>query len=149
MFCSTLKSLNYIQFSLRACRQWHFPLGSGAWTALDAALDDLASPTRFCSYFHRIQRPDDSGRLSLPLFQNVTHMELDVSNLNVFDGRRRDCLQNLTHFSLVHMGLPYPVFLLADQLHLRDSIIVCILFYGGNHAHVCVDPRVVMASDQS
>ncbi|KAF9065050.1 hypothetical protein BDP27DRAFT_1332641 [Rhodocollybia butyracea] len=100
----------------------------------DGNLDALASsgprPTKLRYNFGWIQRHDGSHLFSLPLFQNVTHLELwDEEN---FDNLTElDCLPHLTHLSLI-IDPWYPLFLhlenLQQKLSLSDSILVCIIF---------------------
>ncbi|KAJ7583995.1 hypothetical protein C8J56DRAFT_1095042 [Mycena floridula] len=91
----------------------------------NAALDDLAStgprPSKLSCDFHWIQRLDGSDCFSLPLFQNVTHFELDVADIEDFDALNHlHSLTNLTHVSFVDTDI------------INDTI---------------TDPRIVIASD--
>ncbi|KAJ7600373.1 hypothetical protein C8J56DRAFT_910044 [Mycena floridula] len=102
-------------------------------------------------------RSDRSDRFALPLFQNVTHLELDVFKLSDFDGTRLHVLKMLTHLSLVHTDPEAPnldVTPIPQNLSLADSIVVCIIyskFYYNLELHTvkdipCTDPRLVIST---
>ncbi|KAF9065031.1 hypothetical protein BDP27DRAFT_103047 [Rhodocollybia butyracea] len=128
---------------------------------LDADLEGLGSsgprPTKLRYNFGWIQRRDGSHLFGLPLFQNVTHLELwDEENFDNLTGL--ECLPNLTHLSLIiDGGYPLSPHLenLQQKLSLSDSIVACIIF--GNDQdmdrperiqNACVgfsDPRIVFS----
>ncbi|KAJ7584022.1 hypothetical protein C8J56DRAFT_952428 [Mycena floridula] len=104
--------------------------------AVDVALDALASAG---------PRSDGSDRFYLPLFQNVTHLELDVTQVDDFDGKRLFSLANLTHLSLVDLtsGEFYDRFI--QQLPLADSIMVCILYSASYFGQDTIDDAIADA----
>ncbi|KAJ7584053.1 hypothetical protein C8J56DRAFT_1054576 [Mycena floridula] len=124
----------------------------------DVALDDLASsgprPSKLSCDFRCMRRLDGSDRFSLPLFQNVTHLELDVDNVDDFDGRRLHYLTQLTHLSICDAYEQFHRSQIIQKLHLPDSVSVCIL-YSPSYLllsrdiinDMIPDPRIVIAKD--
>ncbi|KAJ7592536.1 hypothetical protein C8J56DRAFT_928905 [Mycena floridula] len=128
----------------------------------DSSLDALASsapqPAQLKYDFSWTQRSDGSSRFGLPLFQNITHLELWDPEFTNFNGKQLHCLANLTHLSLmIDNGYPLSPHLehLQPNLFLSDSIVVCIIFQycqdmnrPENIQNACVrftDPRVVFS----
>ncbi|KAJ7599288.1 hypothetical protein C8J56DRAFT_186754 [Mycena floridula] len=126
---------------------------------LDALASTGISPLELsCSSFWT-RHSDGSGRFALPLFQNVTHLELDVFELLDFDGTPLHSLKRLTHLSIVHTDLqaPHSPLIPIPQLYLADSIVVCIIYskcyfdfkrniVKENLETLFTDPRVVIAT---
>ncbi|KAJ7584082.1 hypothetical protein C8J56DRAFT_197438 [Mycena floridula] len=114
-------------------------------------------PTRlFCSWSWTRPPLDSPNSFPLPLlFQNVTHLELDVVPRE-FDGKRFHCLKHLTHLSIVSKFCETTTWLpsLVQRLHLADSITVCIIFsrfhrFRNEHSNdlTSSDARIVLATD--
>ncbi|KAJ7583997.1 hypothetical protein C8J56DRAFT_196165 [Mycena floridula] len=125
------------------------------WARLDAALDDLAStgprPSKLSCDSWWTRRIDGSDRFSLPLFQNVTHLELRVTKVEDFDANRLYSLASLTHLSLVDTSGEFYVSRIIQQLDLADSIMVCILYstsylFLSRDTIMVPDPRVLVVS---
>ncbi|KAJ7584055.1 hypothetical protein C8J56DRAFT_1054578 [Mycena floridula] len=130
------------------------------WEGLepDVALDDLSSsgprPSKLSCDFRWTRRIDGSDRFSLPLFENVTHLELDVDEVHDFDGRRLHCLTQLTYLSICDTYTRFHGSEIIQKLHLADSISVCIL-YSASYLFLSQDTindmvpdlRVVIARD--
>ncbi|KAJ7584074.1 hypothetical protein C8J56DRAFT_197304 [Mycena floridula] len=125
---------------------------------LGVALDDLASsgprPSKLSCDFGWIRRSDGSDRFSLPLFENVTHLELDIPTVGDFDTKRLHRLTHLTHVSLVNTIGGFRSSGIIHQLHLADSIVVCILYSRSYFflsrdtiSEMISDPRTVIAAD--
>ncbi|KAJ7584140.1 hypothetical protein C8J56DRAFT_1166978 [Mycena floridula] len=126
--------------------------------ALNALASGRPSPAKLSCDFRWTQRSDGSHRFGLPLFQNVTHLELEVIRREDFDGKRLHCLKQLTHLSLIDSDAMHPetqVPGLPSQLYLADSISVCIVFskaYGSHFAPLLrilirsTEPRIVIAT---
>ncbi|KAJ7585237.1 hypothetical protein C8J56DRAFT_144625 [Mycena floridula] len=100
-------------------------------------------------------------RFHLPLFENVTHLELyDILSFLKFDGSALACLGHLTHlcFTFIDPGSDSVIRLVSD-LVLAESIVVCMVMvaiicndsgsrmklYGQLMGLPAVDPRVVFA----
>ncbi|KAJ7585210.1 hypothetical protein C8J56DRAFT_144280 [Mycena floridula] len=109
-------------------------------TGLDASLDVLAAsgprPSKLCCDLRWALHPQNHPeihRFNLPLFQNVTHLELySYENFLAFDTKHLHAFTNLTHLSLTMLDTPKLesfLRLLGQQLSLADSIVmVCIIF---------------------
>ncbi|KAJ7585191.1 hypothetical protein C8J56DRAFT_1166340 [Mycena floridula] len=139
---------------------WNTRLETDSADISEAVLDALASsgpqPPRLSVEWNWCLR--NHRRFSLPLFQNVTHLQLDATNTPIlfFEPKQLGRLTKLTHLSLI----PDPM---ADSsmaefvacLSLSDSIQICIVsiycidtFEVLESARMCSkDPRVVFAVD--
>ncbi|KAJ7585192.1 hypothetical protein C8J56DRAFT_143925 [Mycena floridula] len=132
----------------------------------DAALDALVSsgprPSKLsCDIRWTLpsEGPSENHRFNLPLFHNVTHLELyDVfNNFRRVDGNHLHCLTNLAYLSLVMLDTTnFAILELLQKLSLADSILVCIIFAQFHFRESTVepptrqlskDPRVVFALD--
>ncbi|KAJ7575195.1 hypothetical protein C8J56DRAFT_1063735 [Mycena floridula] len=133
-------------------------IGIFRWEGLkpDAALDDLASsgprPSKLSCDSRWAWRSDGSDRFALPLFQNVTHLELVIPNVGDFNAKRLHCLTHLTHVSLVDTIGNFNGSQIIQQLHMADSIAVCILYSRSylslsqdTISDMISDPRIVVA----
>ncbi|KAJ7580184.1 hypothetical protein C8J56DRAFT_962476 [Mycena floridula] len=119
-----------------------------------AALNALPPrPTRFSSELDWVVRPN-GHRFSLPFFENITHLELNMEGVN-FKGKELHSLKNLTHLSVI---TPPPqtvswLFAFFAGLDLSDSIVVCIVYVEPNIIlkvrRADVDPRIVIAARES
>ncbi|KAJ7576737.1 hypothetical protein C8J56DRAFT_899827 [Mycena floridula] len=160
--------VSYLQKVFSACAGvqslaiyvWHVVQKNAMETndALNALASSGPSPVKLSCDFCWTQRLNGSGRFDLPLFQNVTHLELEVVTREDFDGKRLHCLKQLTHLSLIDSDAMHPetqIPGLPSQLHLADSILVCIVFskaYDSHFAPVLQDlirstePRIVIAT---
>ncbi|KAJ7584021.1 hypothetical protein C8J56DRAFT_1166892 [Mycena floridula] len=90
-----------------------------------------------------------------PLFQNVTHLQLQVIRPRDFDAKQLHSLKHLTHLSLVYPFYITPAAWLPDllqRLYLADSIAVCLVFCRldleavTSKSRATTDPRVVFAT---
>ncbi|KAJ7599375.1 hypothetical protein C8J56DRAFT_1040256 [Mycena floridula] len=140
---------------------YHFP---GRWTmsrdGLHAYIDALTSsgprPSKLACNDEWTSRPDGTHRLALPLFYNITHLELTIVNADDFQGQTLQSLQKLTHLALVDALSPLPDDIVpTQQLALANSIAVCII-YADRFSCIeravleeirkgFLDPRVVLA----
>ncbi|KAJ7584073.1 hypothetical protein C8J56DRAFT_952576 [Mycena floridula] len=116
-------------------------------------------PTKLSCHWRWMQPPPESPGVNffpLPLlFDNVTHLELDIKP-ELFDGKRLHCMQHLTHLSLVDGTGSTPAAIwfstLIQRLHLADSIAVCIIyshfpFKGETGDYLSSpEPRIVLAT---
>ncbi|KAJ7600357.1 hypothetical protein C8J56DRAFT_7538 [Mycena floridula] len=120
----------------------------------DALASSGPRPIELALHFLATRRSDGSDRFGLPLFQNVTHLQLnlwDIPDSESFDATCLQALPNLTHLSLLYFHDQPQLLALPQTLDLPDSIMVCILFcHDGIYETPirdipCQDPRVVIA----
>ncbi|KAJ7589572.1 hypothetical protein C8J56DRAFT_1025728 [Mycena floridula] len=105
---------------------------------LHACIDVLASsgprPSKLACDYDLTLRPDDSHRFGLSLFENVTHLQLNLGQeLTNFDGKQLHAMKNLTHLALADTDPPEPlsqVKSLLRKLHLADPISVATVRFG-------------------
>ncbi|KAJ7573969.1 hypothetical protein C8J56DRAFT_475688 [Mycena floridula] len=97
-------------------------------------------------------------RFALPLFQNVTHLELCGYHFDSFEAEQLHSLPRLTHMLLCMISATAPqiVHLLQQLLSLIDSVVVCIVYIASDDNGlgspfeailVSKDFRVVVALD--
>ncbi|KAJ7585217.1 hypothetical protein C8J56DRAFT_144387 [Mycena floridula] len=94
---------------------------------LDASLDALAAngprPSKLACDERWTSHPEGHHRLTLPLFQNVTHLELCSSeSFRNFNTKHLHALTNLAYLSLLNGGSE-PAVELLQNLSLTDSIL--------------------------
>ncbi|KAJ7585189.1 hypothetical protein C8J56DRAFT_1053578 [Mycena floridula] len=91
-----------------------------------------------------------NNRFSLPLFQNITHLEFSLCVDEIFDAVELQPLINLKHFSLaIWDALSDGFSAILSNLFLADSIQVCILsayfLFDAPSRSQSQDPRIVFA----
>ncbi|KAJ7585208.1 hypothetical protein C8J56DRAFT_144268 [Mycena floridula] len=127
---------------------------------LDKSLYALAmsgpQPSKLCcdarwTFKLRPEGLPDAHRFILPLFQNLTHLEL-YSNENFlgFNVKHLHALRKLTHLALIMQDMieAHPSLEVLLRLSLANSILVCIVFIGRKYdlgQLRLTDPRVVFS----
>ncbi|KAJ7589562.1 hypothetical protein C8J56DRAFT_1164239 [Mycena floridula] len=99
----------------------------GLHPIIDALLSSGPRPSKLTCDYSLTSRPDGSHRFALPLFEKVTHLQLDLTpRFHIFNGRQLHSMKDLTHLALV-ADSTYPK-IAPQKLHLADSIAVCIIY---------------------
>ncbi|KAJ7585218.1 hypothetical protein C8J56DRAFT_1053607 [Mycena floridula] len=127
---------------------------------LDESLDALAArgpcPSKLACDLRWTLHHKGHHRFTIPLFQNVTHLELYSSEcFRNFNTKHLHALTNLAYLSLILLnGSTDPVVKLLQKLSLADSILVCIyspyfLYLDDLESirFLSKDPRLVLAVD--